>query len=167
MLLRPLLFIFLWTTLSILPFESSANEQMPEWQLQNSQGEVTGSSDFTGRPVVIHFWATWCPYCKKLQPGLEELKQEYANQGIQFVAISFREDEGALPHKTLLERGISIPTLINGDHVALELFGVEGTPTTLFIDHTGEIIGATRTSNPEDPVLTKATQYLLEKYREK
>lgn len=138
---------------------------MPDWSLSNASGQEFKAEDYIGKPLVIHFWATWCPYCKKLQPGLEILKQKYSEQGVEFIAISFREDEGAEPQKMLRQRGITIPTLINGDFVAKELFGVTGTPTTIFIDHKGNIVGTTRTSNPTDPLLEKATQYLLDDYR--
>ena len=40
---------------------------------QDEAGQLVKSSDFLGKPLVIHFWATWCPYCKKLQPGLDKL----------------------------------------------------------------------------------------------
>ena len=133
----------------------------PSWILQDGHGNTVSSEQFSGQPLVIHFWDTWCPYCKKLQPGLEKLKQRYDSQGIAFIAISFREDEGADPQAVLTDRGITIPTLVNGDEVAFEKFGVSGTPTTFFIDHTGQVLGVTRTSDPNDPALEQAIQRLI------
>lgn len=164
MLLQTIKVLFVLTLLNTFISGFVVAKPMPTWSLSNAQNETVNSSDFTGKPLVIHFWATWCPYCKKLQPGLEALKQKYSEQGVAFIAISFREDEGATPQDVLTERGISIPTLINGDSVARDLFDVTGTPNTVFIDYKGKIVGTTRTSDPDDPLLEKATQYLLESY---
>ena len=159
--LRPILFfVFLFSTFSL----HAQNTPMPDWSLTDESGQQFEAGDFKNKPLVIHFWATWCPYCKKLQPGLESLKQKYASQGVEFIAISFWEDEGVSPQTHLTQRGITIPTLIKGDSVARELFGVEGTPTTIFVDHKGIIVGSTRTSDPENPLLEKATRYLLDEY---
>lgn len=137
-------------------------EQAPEWQLSTETGELVKSSDFAGKPVIIHFWATWCPYCKKLQPGLDRLYKAYADQGLQMIAISFWEDEGATPQAALDARGHSFKTVVDGDHVARQLFGVKGTPTTVFIDKKGNIIARTRISDPNDERLEKVVKLLLQ-----
>ncbi len=149
---------------SILAFAAEPGkklEKAPEWELQNESGETISSADFAGKPLVIHFWATWCPYCKKLQPGLDKLYREYSDQGLQMIAISFWEDEGATPQASLDERGHSFKTLVNGDHVARNLFGVKGTPTTVFIDKQGNIVAKTRISDPNDERLEKVVQLLV------
>jgi thiol-disulfide isomerase/thioredoxin len=133
----------------------------PQWQLQNEAGDVVKSVDFAGKPLIIHFWATWCPYCKKLQPGLDRLYKKYQSDGLQLIAISFWEDEGATPQAELVERGMSFSTVIDGDHVARNLFGVKGTPTTVFVDKSGKILAMTRISDPEDPRLEAAVKSLL------
>ena len=138
----------------------------PIWTLKNAQGQTVSSEDFAGQPLVIHFWATWCPYCKKVQHGLERLKQKYTSKGVQFMFISFREDQGAEPQRILDERGITIPTLIDGDSVAMDDFRVRGTPTTFFIQHDGTVLGMTRTSDPDAPLLENAVQQLLSRYQD-
>ncbi|MFT4809603.1 MAG: cytochrome c biogenesis protein CcmG/thiol:disulfide interchange protein DsbE, partial [Paraglaciecola sp.] len=59
-----LTFIFL-TTHSFAQEEAATSGEfpmMPQWQLYNETGQLVKSSDFLGKPRVIHFWATWCPY---------------------------------------------------------------------------------------------------------
>lgn len=155
--------IFL-TTLSFAQEQAKTEElpMMPQWQLFNETGQLVQSSDYLGKPLVIHFWATWCPYCKKLQPGLDKLYQKYQADGLQMIAISIREDEGATPQEELKSRGMSFKTLINGDQVGKHLFSVSGTPTTVFIDKTGHIVGSTSISDPNDPRLEKIVKYIVE-----
>jgi thiol-disulfide isomerase/thioredoxin len=133
----------------------------PQWELYDEQNKLTRSSDFKDKPLIIHFWATWCPYCKKLQPGLDRLYKKYQSQGLEVIAISFWEDEGATPQASLIERGHSFKTLVNGDHVAKQLFGVKGTPTTVFISKDGSILATTRISDPNDPRLEKIIKQMV------
>ncbi len=133
----------------------------PQWSLFDAQGNEVKSSDFKGKPLVIHFWATWCPYCKKLQPGLDQLYKKYQAQGLQMIAISLLEEEDAKPQEELTARGISFKTLINGDKIGMEKFFVSGTPTTFFINAQGQVVVATRLSDPNDPRLEQVVKSLL------
>lgn len=136
------------------------DSKAPTWQLQTEQGQVVKSSDFEGKPLIIHFWATWCPYCKKLQPGLDRLYKKYQKDGLELISISIREDDGAKPQSVLDARGLNLKTVINGEKVA-ELFEVPGTPTTIFIDKKGNIIAQTQSSDPDDPRLEQAVKYIV------
>lgn len=139
----------------------SFSELAPQWELYDETNKLTRSSDFEGKPLIIHFWATWCPYCKKLQPGLDSLYKKYQSQGLEMIAISFWEDEGATPQASLIQRGHSFKTLVNGDHVAKQLFAVKGTPTTVFISKDGSILATTRISDPNDPRLEKIIKQMV------
>jgi thiol-disulfide isomerase/thioredoxin len=125
-------------------------EQAPDWTLLKADGESVTMTDFRGQPVLLHFWATWCPYCKRLQPGLNRLYSQYRDQGLEIMGISFREDDGAMPQKVLDERGIDFPTVVNGDDVAAS-YGVKTTPTNVFVDRQGNIIKVIADSDPENP----------------
>ena len=146
-------------------FADSTLEQVLESRAENfslstESGEVISLSDYKGKPLVLHFWATWCPYCKKLQPGLDKLYLKYQKQGLEMVAVSFWEEVGATPQAELLKRGMHFTTLVNGDNVA-KLFEVKGTPTTLFINKSGEILWKTSNSDPNNPKLEQAIQAII------
>jgi cytochrome c biogenesis protein CcmG/thiol:disulfide interchange protein DsbE len=103
---------------SILSFNVNANDnkanQAPNWTLKTQAGKSISLADYQGKPVILHFWATWCPYCKKLQPKLVELTEKYKNTGIEIVAISFSEDEGAKPQTRLLNEVINLLPVLKG-----------------------------------------------------
>lgn len=148
------------TLLSLLSMGAWA-DSAPAFALPDANGKQVSLSDYQGQPLILHFWATWCPYCKKLQPGLEAVSQQYAEQGLVLLAVSYNEDEGAEPQAVLRRRGLHFKTLVNGDAVA-GLYGVPGTPTTFFINRDGDIVGVTNTSNPEDPVLQRLALVALQ-----
>ena len=135
--------------------------QVPAFSLSTESGQVISLSDYKGKALIIHFWATWCPYCKKLQPGLDELYLKYQNQGLEMIAISFWEDEGVLPQTELIKRGMHFITLINGDKVA-KLYQVKGTPTTFFINKSGALLWKTTNSDPTNVKFEQAIQAISE-----
>lgn len=132
----------------------------PNFTLETQDGRSVSLSDYQGKPIVLHFWATWCPYCKKLQPGLVKLHKKYQDQGLELLAISLREDEGAKPQDELKSRGYDFLTLVEGEQVA-EQYYVQGTPTTFFIAKDGEVLWVTNQSDPNNPKLEKAVQAII------
>ena len=152
-------------TLNFVAINANAKEaviapQAPDWQLSTQSGDTISSAQFEGQATILHFWATWCPYCKVLQPKLIELEKKYQQQGVKLVAISFNEDDGALPQDELTARGYSFPTAVNGDEVAM-LYGVKGTPTTYFINKNNQVIFKYTSSDTSDPRLELAVKEII------
>lgn len=113
---------------------ASATEQRlaPDWTLTTPGGEpVTLSKVAAERPVVLLFWATWCPYCKALMPHLQSIDIEYGDR-IEILAIHFRDDKGD-PVDFVRDAGYDFTVLTNGNDVA-KLNGIWGTPGVLIVD---------------------------------
>ena len=146
----------------IVQASNDTNDKAQNWTLTTQEGKNISLADYQGKPVILHFWATWCPYCKKLQPKLVELEEKYKNTGIKIVAISFNEDEGANPQDSINQRGYQFITAVEGDKVALR-YGVKGTPTTFFINRNGKIIFKSTSSNIADPRLELAVKEIIKK----
>ncbi len=155
-----ILLTFTLLSISVHADESTTAPQAPAWQLKTQTGEKISSTQFQGQATILHFWATWCPYCKKLQPKLAELAKKYQQQGVKIVAISFNEDDGALPQDELASRGYHFPTAVNGDQVAM-LYGVRGTPTTFFINRDNQVIFKSTSSDTSDPRLELAVKEIV------
>ena len=136
-------------------------DMAPKWSLKGAEGVEVGSELLKDKAYVLHFWATWCPYCKELQSGLDYMAIGYVKKGITTYAVSFWENPKAKPIQEMENRGLMLPVLIEGDEVA-KAFSVVGTPTTLFIDKTGEIIYRHMQSDPNDPQLRAAYEQLLQ-----
>ncbi|MBB1435228.1 TlpA family protein disulfide reductase [Pseudoalteromonas sp. SG43-6] len=148
------LFALILVSTSLLSFAAEPQQitKLPAFTLTMADGSQIKTDDLIGKPYILHFWTTWCPYCKKLQPGLDKIHQQYKQYGLQVIAVSFREDEDANPAQSLIERGHNFKTAIKADAIATQL-GIRGTPTTLFINRQGQLSWATTTSDPNDPSL--------------
>lgn len=121
-----------------------------DWTLTNQKGESVRLSNFKGQPVILVFWATWCPYCKKLLPGIAELNDKYAAKGLKIIAVNIMEDWK--PKVYWRNHEYKFDTVLNGDKVA-SIYGVKGTPGTVFIDPTGKVLGVHYFSKPHHPLL--------------
>jgi len=154
-----LIFIVM-STLNILNANAADYPMAPDWQLKTQAGKTISLNDYKGKPVILHFWATWCPYCKKLQPKLVELQEKYKDSGVEIVAISFNEDEGTLPQDEIEARGYHFITAVNGEP-AVQLYGVRGTPTTFFINRQGKAVYKSNSSDITNPQLELAVQEII------
>ncbi len=116
-----------------------APKQAPDFTLQDINGVSHKLSDYRGKVVMLNFWATWCPPCRKEIPEFAELQQEYGPAGIQFVGIAM-DDEGLSTVKPwLTTHPVSYPILIPDGKVAGD-YGVNSSiPVTFVIDKDGMI----------------------------
>jgi thiol-disulfide isomerase/thioredoxin len=110
----------------------------------------------TGKPVLVEFWATWCPPCRKSIPHLNEVYAKYKDKGLTIVGIT-NEDEATV--KKFQEKiPMNYNVAINAPQELLEQFGVDGIPTAFLVDKTGKVVW---TGHPME--LTEATiQKVLE-----
>ncbi|MGQ0659160.1 MAG: peroxiredoxin family protein [Chromatiales bacterium] len=129
--------------------------QAPDFTLSHDDGEAMTLSNLRGNVVVVVFWATWCPYCKRLLPGIQKLADFYQGERFRVLAVDIWDDGDTRRYMT--EHGLSLDVLLNGDRVA-EQWGVRGTPTTVVVGADGTIRLATRTSDPDDPQLASVLE---------
>jgi thiol-disulfide isomerase/thioredoxin len=71
--------------------------EAPDFTIQNNDSvKDVKLSDFRGKYVVLDFWASWCPDCRKDMPEVKALYEQFGKKGVQFIGISFDTDKAAL-----------------------------------------------------------------------
>ncbi|GAB5464981.1 MAG: hypothetical protein Kapaf2KO_04170 [Candidatus Kapaibacteriales bacterium] len=109
----------------------------PDFTLSNATDNQITLSSFKGKPTVLKFWGTWCSYCKKTLPQMQELKDKYDGK-VNFVLVSANEPSGAQPQTYLDDNGYSLNTLVSGDEI-LEDYKVDGFPMIYILDKDGKV----------------------------
>lgn len=112
----------------------------PDFTLQTVAGERMTLSDFTaggGTPVVLNFWATWCPPCRVEMPHFEAAHGLYAGE-VAILGINQAESADAIDAYAR-QHGLSYPLLVDGDMTVNHLYGILNLPTTIFIDRNGVV----------------------------
>ncbi|MBI2852058.1 MAG: TlpA family protein disulfide reductase [Chloroflexi bacterium] len=103
-----------------------------------SGGDLALSS-LRGQPVVINFWASWCPPCREEAPILEKVWRDYKDKGVTFIGIDIQDTEAAA-RAYIKEFDITYPNVRDEKGRATIDYGVSGIPVTFFIDRNGVII---------------------------
>lgn len=112
----------------------------PDWTLQDPNGAPVSWADFAGKVVLLDFWATWCPPCRAMIPGMVELQTQYADQGLVVVGLSL-DHQGADVVRRFAERfGVNYQLVMGDNDVANAFGGIHGIPTSFLIDRQGRII---------------------------
>jgi len=104
---------------------------------QVGEGNVRLSA-FRGQPVLLSFWATWCPYCRRQIPALTEAYSRYKAQGLAVMGVNVLEEEEKVAAATA-ELGISYPVLLDTTGQVARLYQVRSIPYNLFIHSQGTI----------------------------
>ena len=144
----------LWLALLAAPPFAHANpdgQQAPAFALETPQGEaVNFPAAAQGRPTVLMFWPSWCPFSRALQPYVQAIWQDYRTAGVNVWTINIKEDRD--PVAVMQERGLSFPLLVNGDGVARD-YGLRYTPWLVVVNGANRIV-YTRPPSPPTPVDT-------------
>ena len=143
--------------------EDSIEERtFPDFSLHTNAGEQWTLSRQGRRPKLLMFWATWCPYCRRLFPEIQALHEDFQGQGLVVAAISFLDDGDTLAYAK--QHDLTLTILDDGDALAAEI-GVVGTPTTILLDGDNRIVFETRNSDPTDKRLRYAVASAVASYR--
>jgi thiol-disulfide isomerase/thioredoxin len=113
----------------------------PAFSISRLDGTVVSSSDFRGRVVVLDFWASWCPPCRRELPEVEKLYRRYqGNSKVSFWAVDVQRN-GETPEKGrdfMQKAGYTLP-LAFGSQKSYEALSLEGLPSLIIIDKSGRI----------------------------
>jgi peroxiredoxin len=112
--------------------------QEADFTLTDLQGKKWSLKELKGKVVLVNFWATWCPPCRKEMPDLNTLYQRFKDQGFVILAISDEEASKVKPF--IAERNISYPVMLDPGRKVNELFQVEGIPKSFVYDREGKLV---------------------------
>ena len=130
------LILMLWTA-PIWAVE--AGDVAPAWVGSDVRGEDVSFPAVTkGKPAVVVFWATWCPYCKAFMPYLEDIQNDYSAEGVQIVAINAKERGVGDPVAYLDSLGFPVLGILEGDEIA-ETYGIQYIPGLMIVDGRGVV----------------------------
>ena len=114
-----------------------------DFELQDLDGNPMRLSQFRGHPVIVDFWATWCPPCRKQIPELKDLYSRYhKSKGLEIIGVACDtiQGDGVRDIAPFVRKfKINYPVLVASEPV-VDSLGVEAIPTTLFIGPDGRLV---------------------------
>lgn len=113
--------------------------EQADFRLESLDGGEIGPPDFPGQVVVVDFWATWCTPCRAQAAILEDVHAEWADRGVQFLAVDVAE-ERSLVEKFVAENPFPYPVLLDPEDELSARLGLAALPTLMVISSDGQII---------------------------
>jgi len=113
----------------------------PALKLADLDGKLHELVNFKGKLIVVNFWATWCPPCRREMPSLERLRQKLGDKGLEVIAVDVGEDvETVFAFTGQLDPAPTFPMLLDKNSAVAQHWKVRGLPTTFVVDTDGRVI---------------------------
>jgi thiol-disulfide isomerase/thioredoxin len=121
--------------------ENDADVAKADFTLNDLNGKAHKLSDLRGKVVLVNFWATWCPPCRREMPDLDKLQTRFAPQGL--VVLSISDEDQAKVGPFIASSGYRPVVLLDPGGQVHKEFHIEGIPKTYLIGRNGKLLGET------------------------
>ena len=144
---------------------TQAPKPAPALKLKDIEGKSHDLAKLRGKVVLINFWATWCPPCRREMPSMERLSQRFKGQPFVVLAVDVGEDADTIEAFTSqLDTTLNFPILLDTRSHTMRAWRVAGLPTTFLIDKQGRIVASAIGGREFDhPEMVAAIRALLVK----
>lgn len=123
--------------------------QAPPFTLKTLEGNSVSVGGVSGKPMLIHFWASWCEACQAEAPDLKRLYEEFKDK-VSFYGINVSSEEKSTDDiaKFMRDNELSYPTLLDDNKRAAYLYELHALPTTFLIDAEGKVADTFHLADP-------------------
>ncbi len=137
--------------------QAMVGKPAPDFTLKGMDDKDVSLKDLKGSVVVIDFWATWCPPCRKGLPHLDKLYQDNKEAGLKVFALNQREEKDKVS-EFITKTKLAIPVLLDSEGETGEAYKVNGIPQTVLIGKDGLVKKVIVGFDPESNELEQAVE---------
>lgn len=115
-----------------------SGQPAPAFTLRSLDGETVSLADFRGQPVLVNFWATWCPPCRKEMPAIQHVYEQHQDADFVVLAVNVQESEETI-RPFVEEMGVTFPVLLDENGDVMKQYRIMGLPSSFFVARDGTI----------------------------
>jgi peroxiredoxin len=131
------LFLIIFTAILAWKQRNMATGEAPAFQTTLINGEPVRLSSYQGKPLMLHFWASWCPICKFEEGSVSDLNND---KDLPLLTVAFQSGNPTDVKQFMLQQNIETwPVIVDQEGTLARQYGVNGVPATFFIDASGKI----------------------------
>ncbi len=138
---------------------ASGSQKAPEFTLVDTQGKKISLKNYRGKVVIIDFWATWCPPCRRGIPDLIDLQKQYKNK-IAIIGVSLDTDTKDKVVPFMKNYGINYPVIYGTPELVSAYGNIEAIPTSFVIDKKGNIVNQHVGLTPKEVYISEIKKLL-------
>jgi thiol-disulfide isomerase/thioredoxin len=121
-------------------WSAEVGEAMPDFHLNTLAGDSVSRAGLSGKPLLLVFWNTWCPSCKKELPRINQLAERYSGKGVTVLAINTGLNDSESKARAFWKKnGYLFATGFDHSFEIGQSFRVQGVPTLLLVDARGVV----------------------------
>ncbi|MCG6940848.1 MAG: TlpA family protein disulfide reductase [Thiohalocapsa sp.] len=113
--------------------------EAPGFELKGADGKTYRLADMRGQPVIVNFWATWCPPCRAEMPAMQRAWEQLKDEGIMLVAVNAGDSEGEIA-AFVEHMQVSFPLPMDTNMQVTQSWPLKGLPTTFVVDPQGRLV---------------------------
>ena len=132
------------TTATTYAEESAQSNPARDFTVYDKDGKEVKLSDLKGMPVVLNFWASWCPPCKSEMPTFNAIAKEYEGK-VAFMMVNLTDGVSETQESAqsyIDSMGFTFPVYFDLMSEAAYTYGIQSIPTTFFIDADGNVVAS-------------------------
>lgn len=112
----------------------------PDFTLPAVDGSMVSMSDYTGKVILVDFWATWCPPCQEMIPVLSKLHKKYSEEGLVVLGVSLDKEGLAVLGTYVHDNMIPYKVVMGDNRISNAFGGVSTIPTLYVVDREGRLV---------------------------
>jgi len=109
-----------------------------DFRLKGLESNEVALSQFRGKPVILFFWASWCYHCVRVLPSLREVKEDFAEQELEILAINYQESHRRV-RSFAKKYKANYKMLLDSNGAVFNLYDIYGIPAVVLVDKDGFI----------------------------